>query len=124
MFSPGDHVSIELDVEIVKNLQTGHGGWSDSMVEVRGGRKGGRERGREGGREGGQEGGREEGRRDWPFSCAHCNVLLTVTHRLLSHQVIGTVGVVRGIDEDHDVVVQYPSRNRSAQPSPHHPSHL
>ena len=45
---------------------------------------------------------------------AHCNVFLTVTHHILSHQVIGTVGVVRGIDEDHDVVVQYPSRNRSA----------
>ena len=53
MFSPGDHVSIELDVEIVKNLQTGHGGWSDSMVEVR---EGGRERGREGERERGREG--------------------------------------------------------------------
>ncbi len=115
MFSPGDHVSIELDVEIVKNLQTGHGGWSDSMVEVREGGRGGRERGREGGR---------AGRRDWSFSCAHCNVLLTVTHHLLSHQVIGTVGAVRGIDEDHDVVVQYPSRNRSAQPSPYRPSSL
>ena len=56
MFSPGDHVSIELDVEIVKNLQTGHGGWSDSMVEVRGG-------GREGGRAGRREGRRKEGRR-------------------------------------------------------------
>ena len=55
MFSPGDHVSIELDVEIVKNLQTGHGRWSDSMVEVRGG-------GREGGREGGRKGDIERAR--------------------------------------------------------------
>ena len=27
-------------------------------------------------------------------------------------QVMGSVGVVRGVDEDHDVVVQYPTRNR------------
>ena len=66
-------------------------------------------------REGGREGGRgEEGIGRSACKAAHCNVFLTVTHRLLPHQVIGTVGVVRGIDEDHDVVVQYPSRNRSA----------
>jgi hypothetical protein len=59
MFSPGDHVAIELDVEVVKNLQVGHGGWSSGMMEV-----------------------------------------------------MNAVGVVRGIDEDHDVVVQYPSRQR------------
>ena len=34
MFSPGDHVAIELDVEVVKNLQVGHGGWSPGMLEV------------------------------------------------------------------------------------------
>lgn len=59
MFSPGDHVTIELDLDIVKNLQMGHGGWSDGMIEV-----------------------------------------------------MGVVGVVTGVDEDHDVVVQYSSRNR------------
>ncbi len=129
MFSPGDHVSIELDVEIVKNLQTGHGGWSDSMVEVRGGgREGERERGRKGGREGGREG-RKEGRRKEALTIQLYSKLLIVMccsqwPTISSHQVIGTVGVVRGIDEDHDVVVQYPSRNRSAQPSPHLPGHL
>ena len=34
MFSAGDHVTIELELEVVKNLQIGHGGWSDSMIEV------------------------------------------------------------------------------------------
>ena len=81
MFSPGDHVSIELDVEIVKNLQTGHGGWSDSMVKVREGGRGGREgreRGREGGREGeregeregGREGGQEGGKKEGEIGCS------------------------------------------------------
>jgi E3 ubiquitin-protein ligase mind-bomb len=59
MFSPGDHVTVELELEIVKNLQIGHGGWSDGMMEV-----------------------------------------------------MNAVGVVRGIDEDHDVIVQYSNRNR------------
>ena len=35
MFSPGDHVAIELEAEVVKNLQIGHGGWSPGMAEVR-----------------------------------------------------------------------------------------
>ncbi len=61
MFSSGDHVSIELDVEIVKNLQTGHGRWSDSMVEVRGGGRGGRE-------------GRKEGRRKERLAVQLCSL--------------------------------------------------
>ena len=99
--------------------------WGSRRWE-REGRERRRERERERERE--KEGGWRE--RDGGIGCsavckaAHCNVFFTVAHRLLPHQVIGTVGVVRGIDEDHDVVVQYPSRNRSAQPSPHHPGHL
>ena len=34
MFAEGDHVTVELELDVVKNLQTGHGGWSDGMLEV------------------------------------------------------------------------------------------
>ena len=34
---------------------------------------------------------------------------------LISLQCLGTTGTVVGIDEDHDIVVSYPSGNRSAQ---------
>lgn len=30
----GDMVRVELDVEVFKALQQGHGGWNDAMVEV------------------------------------------------------------------------------------------
>ena len=31
----GDKVRIDIDVEIVKSLQHGHGGWTEGMMEVR-----------------------------------------------------------------------------------------
>ena len=34
---------------------------------------------------------------------------------LISLQCLGTTGTVVGIDEDHDIVVSYPSGNRLAQ---------
>ena len=34
-FEVGERVRIDVDVEVVKSLQHGHGGWSDGMVEVR-----------------------------------------------------------------------------------------
>ena len=32
---PGDRVRVQLEVEIVKMMQEGHGGWNDQMKEVR-----------------------------------------------------------------------------------------
>ncbi|UYV76922.1 MIB1 [Cordylochernes scorpioides] len=58
-FQIGDHVNVDLDLEIVQSLQHGHGGWTECM-----------------------------------FEC------------------LGTTGTVVGIDEDHDIVVAYPSGNR------------
>ena len=34
-FEVSERVRIDVDVEVVKSLQHGHGGWSDGMVEVR-----------------------------------------------------------------------------------------
>ena len=34
-FDVGERVRIDVDVEVVKSLQQGHGGWSDGMMEVR-----------------------------------------------------------------------------------------
>ena len=31
----GDLVQVELDVEIFRMMQEGHGGWTDAMAEVR-----------------------------------------------------------------------------------------
>ncbi|XP_072169897.1 E3 ubiquitin-protein ligase MIB1-like [Diadema setosum] len=59
LYSLGDQVNVDLDLEIVQSLQHGHGGWTDGMFET-----------------------------------------------------LGTTGTVVGIDEDHDVVVSYPSGNR------------
>ncbi|UXI16987.1 cytochrome c oxidase assembly factor 4 [Sarcoptes scabiei] len=58
-FQIGNLVNIDLDLEIVKYLQHGHGGWTDGM-----------------------------------FEC------------------LGTTGTVIEIDEDHDIVVRYPSNNK------------
>ena len=33
-FSSGDRVRVQLDEEIFKMMQEGHGGWNDQMVEV------------------------------------------------------------------------------------------
>ena len=33
-FEIGERVTIDVDVEVVKSLQHGHGGWSDGMMEV------------------------------------------------------------------------------------------
>ena len=33
-FHIGDHVRMELDAEVLKTLQHGHGGWSEGMTEV------------------------------------------------------------------------------------------
>ena len=33
-FTPGDLVRVQLDVEVFKAMQQGHGGWNDAMVEV------------------------------------------------------------------------------------------
>ena len=35
-FQIGDHVRVDLDVEVLRTLQHGHGGWSEGMVEVGG----------------------------------------------------------------------------------------
>lgn len=35
-FQIGDHVRVDLDVEVLRTLQHGHGGWSEGMVEVSG----------------------------------------------------------------------------------------
>lgn len=32
-FRVGDHVRVDLEVEVIKTLQSGHGGWSDDMTE-------------------------------------------------------------------------------------------
>ena len=32
---PGDRVRVELELEIVRMMQEGHGGWNDQMKEVR-----------------------------------------------------------------------------------------
>ena len=54
-FHIGDHVRVELDAEVLKTLQHGHGGWSEGMTEVgRGGRRGGG--GGRGGKRGGERG--------------------------------------------------------------------
>ncbi len=34
VFRVGDRVSVDLELEVVKRLQNGHGGWSDGMKEV------------------------------------------------------------------------------------------
>lgn len=34
-FAVGDHVRVQLEEEIVKMMQEGHGGWQDDMAEVR-----------------------------------------------------------------------------------------
>ena len=31
----GDRVRVDIDIEIVKSLQHGHGGWTEGMAEVR-----------------------------------------------------------------------------------------
>ena len=56
------------------------------------------------------------------FSCTlWCSIHVIVHVRMymynyvmtsLFHQVVGLVGVVRDIDEDHNIVVQYQSGNR------------
>jgi len=33
-FAAGDVVTVELDIDILKLLQEGHGGWGDLMLEV------------------------------------------------------------------------------------------
>ena len=42
--------------------------------------------------------------------CCKCR---SVKYLLLLFQCLGTTGTVVGIDEDHDIVVSYPSGNRS-----------
>ena len=101
-FEIGERVTIDVDVEVVKSLQHGHGGWSDGMMEVS------------------------------PFAyiflthtlffCSHSlslslslSLSFTFTHSLNFYhcvQCIGTVGTIVGIDQDHDVVVRYPSENK------------
>ena len=34
VFALGDQVTMELELEVVKNLQNGHGGWSVGVMEV------------------------------------------------------------------------------------------
>ena len=34
VFAAGDRVWVDLDTEVIKTLQEGHGGWSDGMKEV------------------------------------------------------------------------------------------
>lgn len=34
MLNIGDKVRVDLEVEIVKSLQHGHGGWTEGMTEV------------------------------------------------------------------------------------------
>ena len=34
-FQSGDRVKVQLDLEIFKMMQEGHGGWNDQMAEVR-----------------------------------------------------------------------------------------
>ena len=34
-FAIGDHVRVQLELEIFRMMQEGHGGWMDEMVEVR-----------------------------------------------------------------------------------------
>ena len=34
-FSQGDRVKVSLDVEVLKVMQEGHGGWNDQMAQVR-----------------------------------------------------------------------------------------
>ena len=34
-FRVGDRVKVAVDMDTVKGLQTGHGGWSNGMTEVR-----------------------------------------------------------------------------------------
>lgn len=58
-FQVGNLVNIDLEIEIVRSLQHGHGGWTDGMYEC-----------------------------------------------------LDTTGTVVEIDEDHDIVVQYPSNNK------------
>ena len=36
MFKVGDKVRVGLDVEVLKAMQDGHGGWNPRMAEVRG----------------------------------------------------------------------------------------
>ncbi len=77
-------MSVEVAADVVKSLQQGHGGWSEGMVEVNG-------------------------------PVIHGGYLQSLlAYSFLCNQVLAAVGVVRGIDEDHDVVVEYPSRNRWA----------
>ena len=33
-YAIGDRVKVDLEIEVVKTLQQGHGGWSDGMKEV------------------------------------------------------------------------------------------
>ena len=34
-FKVGDRVKVQLEVEIFRQMQEGHGGWNDQMAEVR-----------------------------------------------------------------------------------------
>lgn len=38
VYEVGDKVRVDLDLDLVRNLQQGHGGWNDAMEEVRVGR--------------------------------------------------------------------------------------
>lgn len=35
VYQIGDRVKVDLELELIKSLQQGHGGWNDTMVEVR-----------------------------------------------------------------------------------------
>ena len=34
VFAVGDRVRVDKEIEVIKTLQNGHGGWSDGMREV------------------------------------------------------------------------------------------
>ena len=84
-FEVGERVRFDVDIEVVKSLQHGHGGWSEGMMEV----------------------------------CLSLSLFLSLALTTVSFtQCVGAVGTIVGIDQDHDVVVRYPSENRLETPRP------
>lgn len=88
VFAVADHVNVDLEPEIVQSLQHGHGGWTDGMFEVH--REAGFSLILRGSRAGNSS-----------LQCV-----------LFIFQCFGATGIVVGIDEDHDIVVEYSTGNK------------
>ena len=107
--APGDRVRVQLELEVFKLLQDGHGGWNDQMKEV--GVTGRLDEGKERGNKKRRCGKREDQLMIMKIRGAggggrvyHSLSLLTLTLQALS-----TVGTVQTILDSGNIRVRYPS---------------